>query len=193
MVARKKKAEAAPAEEAQQQGSTGWAQPAPMFDDTKQDPPGEAGTDPVSLWNSVAPVPEQPEGFTTDTASGQVPRAEPQPELTDEEQAVAGEEQAKVRQSRAKKAEAEAKSDGDDEVVNLTNMRSDLVKGVEQIERIAEEIESLKSDAKEFFGELKSKGYSVSVVRKVLARRAMDPDKRQEQDKLIALYEEALR
>jgi len=135
-------------------------------------------------------------GFTTDTASGQ---PAPEPTLTPEEQAVATEEQAKVATSRRKKkaeeqkaAEAAAANGDDGGAVNMTNMRSDLVHGVEQIERIREEVGQLKDDEGEFFAELKAKGYSVSIVRKVIARRAMDPDKRNEQDSLISLYEEAL-
>lgn len=77
--------------------------------------------------------------------------------------------------------------------VNLTNLKGDLVNGVERIERVMEEIGALKEDAKEIFGELKSRGYSTSIIRKVIARRAMDPDKRKEQDALLDLYEEALR
>lgn len=81
----------------------------------------------------------------------------------------------------------------DDGAVNLTNMTSDLVAGVEAVERIAEEISVLKNDAKDTFDSLKSKGYSPKYLRMVLRRRSMDPDKRKEQDDMIALYEEALR
>lgn len=85
------------------------------------------------------------------------------------------------------------KSKKDEEGTNLTGMAKDLVNGVERIERLAEERSAIGDDIKEVFAELKSKGYSTPTLRKVLARRQMDPEKRKEQDDMLDLYEEALR
>lgn len=75
---------------------------------------------------------------------------------------------------------------------NLGSIRTDLLPAVEAIERIREEVGALKDDEKEFFASLKTKGYSAKYLRKVLARRAMDPDARIEMDDMIAMYEAAL-
>lgn len=75
---------------------------------------------------------------------------------------------------------------------NLQSVRTELLPAVEAIERLREEMASLKNDEKEFFDVLKTKGYSAKYLRKVLARRAMDPDKRIEEDDMISMYEAAL-
>lgn len=63
---------------------------------------------------------------------------------------------------------------------------------VERIERLKEEQKALQSDVKDIFAEAKSAGFDAKVVRKVLARRAMEPADREEQDTLLDLYERAL-
>jgi len=62
----------------------------------------------------------------------------------------------------------------------------------ERIERLMEEMSTYKDDIKEVFGELKGAGFDVATVRKLLRRRAMDPDKRAEQDALLDIYESAV-
>lgn len=74
----------------------------------------------------------------------------------------------------------------------LSNTQADLIHAVESIERVNEEIESLKDDAKEFFSSLKTKGYKLSIVRELIRRRAMDDDVRSEHDTLLAAYEDAV-
>ena len=80
-----------------------------------------------------------------------------------------------------------------DPTANISVNTTELVSYVERIERVQEEIGEMKGDLKELFVEVKSKGYSPAILRKVLARRAMDPDKRREVDEMIEVYEEALR
>lgn len=62
----------------------------------------------------------------------------------------------------------------------------------ERIERLDEERKALVDDIKEVFDEAKSAGFDAKILRKVLARRKMDPKDRKEMDELIALYEETL-
>lgn len=131
---------------------------------------------------------EHEAGFTTDVASGKPPA---QPEQDSESEA--GDVQQEDGGRRAGDGHSPSNDASDASAVNLTNMTSDLVKGVEALERLAEEIGALRDDAKEFMAELKSKGYSTKTIRQVMRRRAMDPDKRKEEDALLDLYEEALR
>jgi uncharacterized protein (UPF0335 family) len=63
---------------------------------------------------------------------------------------------------------------------------------VERIERLQEERKALQSDIKDIFTEAKSAGFDAKVIRKVLARRAMDAAEREEQDTLLDTYERAL-
>lgn len=186
MVAkRSSKKTAAPAGE-QQQEDTG--------DDTQRGP--------VGAWGAALAGKEGDEaaGFSTDTVhgrpaqlddTGQVQEQQPKPDMggvdTEEQRKVA----AAKAEADAKAAAAAAAADpgNSDPTINVT----ELVKTVEQIERINEEIESLQSDRKEFFDSLKGKGYKVGVIRKVIGRRQLDPDKRKEMDRQLALYEEALR
>lgn len=113
-----------------------------------------------------------------------------QQQIVDEEGGDAS-EAGKVSQARKDNA-AKPKGDEDAEGVNLTGMAKDLIAIVERAERVLEEISAGKDDLKEIIAEAKQKGYSTKILRKVLARRAMDPDKRKEEDSLLGLYEEAI-
>lgn len=133
--------------------------------------------------------PQEGAGVGWGLSGAQEPVTEPADETATEESTP------KTKRSgrKANAGHSVANDASDDGAVNLTNMTSDLVAGVEAVERIAEEISVLKNDAKDTFDSLKSKGYSPKYLRMVLRRRSMDPDKRKEQDDMIALYEEALR
>lgn len=74
----------------------------------------------------------------------------------------------------------------------VTNVSRDLIQGVERIERLNEEIEALGDDKKEFFAELKTKGYKTKIIRKLIAERAADPDVVKEDRDLMELYRDAL-
>ena len=63
---------------------------------------------------------------------------------------------------------------------------------VDRIDRLDEERAALASDIRDIYAEAKSAGYVPKVLRKVIARRRMDPDKRAEEDNLHELYEAAL-
>lgn len=76
---------------------------------------------------------------------------------------------------------------------DLSNSWSALLSYVERYERLTEEIDGLGDDRKEVVGEAKATGFDTKTLRKVLARRKMDPAVRQESDALVELYEEAIR
>jgi uncharacterized protein (UPF0335 family) len=63
---------------------------------------------------------------------------------------------------------------------------------VERIERLMDERDGLGENIRDVFTEVKSAGYVPKVLRKVIVRRRMDPDKRAEEDSWQELYESAL-
>lgn len=63
---------------------------------------------------------------------------------------------------------------------------------VERIERIGEEIAGLQEDRRDVYAEAKARGFSPSIIRKVIARRAMKPEDRQMVDAELETYEAAL-
>lgn len=72
------------------------------------------------------------------------------------------------------------------------NASAVLISSVERLERLMEERDAIGDDIKEVLGELKGVGFNTGIIRKVLSRRRMDPDKREEQDTLLETYEFAL-
>lgn len=63
---------------------------------------------------------------------------------------------------------------------------------VERIERLMDERDGLGDDIRDVFTEVKSAGYVPKVLRKVIVRRRMDPNKRAEEDSWQEMYEAAL-
>lgn len=63
---------------------------------------------------------------------------------------------------------------------------------VERIERLDEERKTISLDIKDVYGEAKSFGYDVKILRKVTALRKMDADDRAEQEAILDLYLAAL-
>lgn len=76
---------------------------------------------------------------------------------------------------------------------NLSNSAAMLLSYVERVERLTEEAEGIADDRKEVFGEAKATGFDSAILRKVIARRKMDPEARNEADALLELYEETVR
>lgn len=68
-----------------------------------------------------------------------------------------------------------------------------LLSYCERFERLAEEAQGLREDMKEIMAEAKGQGFDTKTLRVAIRRRAMDTAKRQEQDSMLELYEEALR
>ena len=63
---------------------------------------------------------------------------------------------------------------------------------IERLERLSEEKNNINFDIKEVFSEARSMGYDATIMRKILALRKMDVDKRLEQDTLLKTYKNAL-
>lgn len=91
---------------------------------------------------------------------------------------------------KLKTESTETKTAGDLRSHNAMTM---LLSTVERVERLSEEISALTEDRKEVYSEAKGMGLDTAIIRKVIARRKMDAAERQESDKVLELYEEALR
>lgn len=63
---------------------------------------------------------------------------------------------------------------------------------VERIERLNEEKTALQEDIKEIYGELKGVGFDAKTVRKLVALRKMDTEKRRESEELLDLYKASI-
>lgn len=63
---------------------------------------------------------------------------------------------------------------------------------VERIERLEEEKSHLAEDIKEVYAELKGVGFDAKTVRKVIALRKLDSEKRRESEELLDLYKTAI-
>lgn len=63
---------------------------------------------------------------------------------------------------------------------------------VERIERMEEEIKALNDDKRDIYGEAKSMGFDVAILKKVVAYRRQDRDKRIEHQTILELYLHAL-
>lgn len=62
----------------------------------------------------------------------------------------------------------------------------------DRIEKLMDERDGIQSDIREIYVEAKSAGYVPKVLRKAITRKRMDPDKRDEEDTILDLYEDAL-
>ena len=68
------------------------------------------------------------------------------------------------------------------------NSNGQLKAFVERIENMNGEIKALGDDRKEIFAEAKGQGFDTKIIRKVIAIRKMDADKRAEEEALLDLY-----
>jgi uncharacterized protein (UPF0335 family) len=74
-----------------------------------------------------------------------------------------------------------------------TNVAADELRAfIERIERLEEEKKTILDDVKDVYGEAKSRGYDVKVLRKIVAIRKQDQNERQEMDAILELYMQAL-
>jgi len=62
----------------------------------------------------------------------------------------------------------------------------------ERIERMEEEKKGIAEDIKDIYIEAKSRGYDPKIMRQIVKLRAMDSDKRKEQQSLIDVYAAAI-
>ncbi len=63
---------------------------------------------------------------------------------------------------------------------------------IERIERLEEEKKALADDIKDIYGEAKSTGFDVKIIRQIVRLRKLDENDRQEQEALLDLYTHAL-
>ena len=72
-------------------------------------------------------------------------------------------------------------------------MAGERLRGIiERIEKIDEEVASLRSDKSDIFAEAKGDGFDVAVIRLLIRIRKMDRATREEQEELLSLYERAI-
>lgn len=67
-----------------------------------------------------------------------------------------------------------------------------LLQFVERIERIENDITSLKDDEKEIYSEAKSAGYDIKALRQIIKIRKVDPDKLEQEEAIVENYKNAL-
>lgn len=63
---------------------------------------------------------------------------------------------------------------------------------VERIERVESDINNYNEDKKEIYGEVRSTGLDAKIVKKIVAIRRQDQDKRHEEETILGLYLNAL-
>jgi uncharacterized protein (UPF0335 family) len=63
---------------------------------------------------------------------------------------------------------------------------------VERIEKLDEERRELGADIKDIFAEAKGAGFDVKIMRKLVALRRLDADRRKEEEEVLDLYLAAL-
>lgn len=74
-----------------------------------------------------------------------------------------------------------------------TNVAGDELRSfIERVERLEEDKKSISDDIKDVYGEAKSRGFDVKVIRKIIAMRKQDANERQEQEAILDLYCQAL-
>lgn len=181
MVAKKK---AAPAKAAETE-KPAWAA------DAEQAPAAEANTDAVdpdeipAFLKADHPSPAKEPAGEYDAYAPRNPATE-QPAA----EADSGEGQPAQEAPRKPRKATPAVPDVD---MAGDNAARALLSYCERVERLTEEAATIRDDIKEVIGELKGQGFDTGTFRKLLRRRAMDPAKREEQDSLLDLYEEAVR
>lgn len=67
-----------------------------------------------------------------------------------------------------------------------------LLQFVERIERIENDIASLKDDEKQIYSEAKSAGYDIKALKQIIKIRKADPDKLEQEEAIVENYKNAL-
>lgn len=67
-----------------------------------------------------------------------------------------------------------------------------LLAFLERVERLEEEKSEIAEDLKEVYAEAKATGYDTKTMKKLIKLRAMDIEKRREEDELLTLYANAI-
>ena len=76
---------------------------------------------------------------------------------------------------------------------NVGGIAADRLRSlVERIERLEEERKALGNDIKDIYGEAKSAGFDVKVIRQIIRLRKQEPAEIEEQETLLDVYRRAL-
>jgi uncharacterized protein (UPF0335 family) len=67
-----------------------------------------------------------------------------------------------------------------------------LLAFIERVERLEEDKKQTSEDIKDIYAEAKGSGFDVKIMRKVVAIRKQDRDKRREEEELLSLYMSAI-
>jgi uncharacterized protein (UPF0335 family) len=86
---------------------------------------------------------------------------------------------------------ADNDNDNDNDSSSTIDKRK-LVPFIERRERLALEAADIKEQVKELNAEIKGEGYELPYVNHVIKLRAMDPDKRANDDAMRDMYEDAV-
>lgn len=89
-------------------------------------------------------------------------------------------------------AENERAVSGDNSEAKTRFAKDQLKAFVERIERLEEEKKELGSDVRDVYAEAKGNGFDVKALRKVIAIRKLDPQKRKEDALVLDTYCNAL-
>ncbi|CAA7617202.1 DUF2312 domain-containing protein [Magnetospirillum sp. SS-4] len=63
---------------------------------------------------------------------------------------------------------------------------------VDRIERLEQEKKQLSDDIKDVYGQAKSQGFDVKILRKIISLRKKDRQEREEEEQILELYLAAL-
>lgn len=63
---------------------------------------------------------------------------------------------------------------------------------IDRVERMESEKAAIAADIKEIYAEARGNGFDVMILKKIVAIRKQDPNKRAEQEAILALYMGAL-
>lgn len=83
--------------------------------------------------------------------------------------------------------------DADDDARDVGGVSGQRIRSfIERIERLSEEKQAIAEDIKEIYAEAKGVGFDTKTLRKLVALRKLDPEKRREQEELEDLYKSAI-
>ena len=67
-----------------------------------------------------------------------------------------------------------------------------LLSFIQRIERMEEEKQAVMTDIRDIYAEAKGTGFDVKTIRKIIAQRKIDVEKRREAEDMLNLYKSAI-
>ncbi|MDQ0396080.1 DUF2312 domain-containing protein [Labrys monachus] len=78
-------------------------------------------------------------------------------------------------------------------MTDATSVAADQLKSIiERIERLEEDKKAIADDIKEVYGEAKSNGFDVAILRRIISLRRKPAAERAEEEAILELYLQAL-